>query len=95
MAQLSLVLLRLFSSGELPGTTVHELASAAWADGWGRDFEIARKLVSAGGQGRQRSHIAGDIINAALSGGVCCSESRPYKLDLEGGASAGFISLTK
>ena len=82
---LSRLLLKLFAKGELAGTQVFELASAAWLDGWGREDELARKLVRAGDGGRARSHIAADIIKAAESMGLVCSSALPYQVNLSTG----------
>jgi hypothetical protein len=63
--QLSRLLLKLFAQGDISGTTVHDLAVAAWLDGWGRDCPLANDLVKAGQSGRRRNRIANDVIKSA------------------------------
>ena len=53
----------------MTGTCVHDLAAAAWDDGWGRQSTFGRKLVDAGSGGAQRSHVAKDVLAAAESEG--------------------------
>jgi hypothetical protein len=72
-ANLSRWLLKLFAQGELAGTTVHDLAVAAWLDGWGRNDPLAINLVKAGQSGRKRQNIANDIIKAAEAANLVCS----------------------
>jgi hypothetical protein len=80
--KLSLLLLKLFAKGELAGTTVHDLAAAAWEDGWGRGDTLARKLVMAGNGGTKRSRIMDDVVKAAISEGLVSSPARPYRVPL-------------
>jgi hypothetical protein len=86
--RLSRVLLRLFAEGELPGTTVWEIAAAAYEDGWGHDSEVARWLVSSGSAGKRRSKIADDLVKVAEKTGWVCSQAKPYSLPLSHGGSA-------
>ena len=61
MQLLAIELLRLFAKGAIPATVVQQLAAAAWADGWGRDDELAEALKSAGGR-RGRTHTVGRLF---------------------------------
>lgn len=83
--ELGRLLLKLFATGELAGTTVFDLAGAAWKDGWGRDCPLARKLVSVGASGRQRQRIVDGIIAAAESVGLVSSAAKPYSMDIATG----------
>jgi hypothetical protein len=86
--QLGRLLVKLFAKGDLAGTTVHDLASAAWLDGWGHNSPLARKLVKAGAQGKARNKIAQAIVKAAESEGLVCSKALPYKVGLSTGGEA-------
>ena len=66
---LGVKLVQLFAAGQMTGTCVHDLAAAAWDDGWGRQSTLGRKLVDAGSGGAQRSHVAKDVLAAAESEG--------------------------
>ncbi len=81
-SRLGKLLLKLFATGELAGTTVHDLAAAAWLDGWGHDCPLAGKLVAAGQGGKKRSRILDDIIKAAISEGLVSSPALPYRLTI-------------
>jgi hypothetical protein len=72
-------LMLLFAKGELSATTVGELATAAWNDGWGRNHTMARKLVQAGRFGTRRGDVLTDIIAAAFSEGYVCSKCHPLR----------------
>jgi hypothetical protein len=88
MASLSRKLLGLFAKGELPATVVHDIASAAFEDGWGRDNRLARRIVGAGSAGEHRNHVARDLVRAAEDAGYVCSMAQPYKIELTTGGSA-------
>ena len=87
VGQLSKLLLKLFAKGDLAGTQVHDLAAAAWEDGWGRQDAFARQLVSAGRAGRRRNQMADDIIKAAESAGLV-HPAEPYEVDISTGGQA-------
>ena len=82
---LSLTLLELFAKGDIPGTVLHRLASAAWDDGWGRGCPLAERLAKVGTSGTQPSHFVRDIVNVANDFGILSSGAKPYKVDLAGG----------
>ena len=84
-SSLARLVVKLFARGDIAGTTAHELVDAAWSDGWGRSCSLARKIVKAGSGGRQRSHIANDIIKAAESEGIVVSAVEPYIFKLSHG----------
>jgi hypothetical protein len=84
---LSRLLLKLFAKGELFGTTVHDLAAAAWEAGWGRQDTFARKLVGAGRGGKRRNMIADDIIKAAESEGLV-HPAEPSEINISTGGTA-------
>jgi hypothetical protein len=85
--KLGRLLLKLFSKGELAGTVVWELASAAFLDGWGHDDPLARKLVNCGSAGRARNKIAGHIVKVAESEGLICSKAQPYIFPISTGGN--------
>jgi hypothetical protein len=89
--QLSRLLLKLFAKGEISGTTVHDLAAAAWLDGWGRGDALAQRLVKAGRQGRRRNEMANDVIKAAEAAGLVCSRALPYEVTLSTGGTASIF----
>ena len=76
------LLLKLFSQGELSGTCVWDLASAAFIDGWGHDNSLARRLVRCGQSGKARNHIAADLMKVAEAEGLTCSTAQAYKFQL-------------
>jgi len=89
---LSRKLIALFAKGELSATTVHDIAVSAWEDGWGRNDPLARKLVRAGSDGTNRSHMANDIIAAAEAEGLVCSRAKSYEVEIStGGTVAMFL----
>jgi hypothetical protein len=85
---LSRLLLKLFAQGQLAGTTVFDLAAAAWEDGWGRLDPLATSLVRAGQGGKKRSLIAKHIIQAAEAAGLVCSKAIPYEVGISTGGTA-------
>jgi hypothetical protein len=87
-SNLSRLLLKLFAQGDLAGTQVHDLAVAAWLDGWGRNDPLAVNLVKAGQSGRKRQQIANDIIKAAETANLVCSKAHPYQVNLASGGHA-------
>ena len=93
--ELSRHLLCIFAKGEISATTVHELASAAWTDGWGRECPLGRRLVRAGSGGINRSHIANDILKAAEEEGYVCSTAKPYEITLATGGTMEFFFHAK
>jgi hypothetical protein len=80
-------LMLLFAKGELSATTVREVATAAWNDGWGRNNSMARKLVQAGHFGRRRGEVLSDVIAAAFSEGYVCSKCHPYDVEISTGGT--------
>jgi hypothetical protein len=80
-------LMLLFAKGDLSATTVRDLATAAWNDGWGRNNPMARKLVQAGFFGRRRGEILTDVIAAAFSEGYVCSKCHPYEVPISTGGT--------
>jgi hypothetical protein len=88
---LSRLLLKLFSKGELSGAQVWDLASAAYADGWGQGDSLARRLVSTGSAGRKRSHIARDIIKVAEAEGLVSSKAQPYEFNIATGGTCSIF----
>ncbi len=62
MLNLSFQLLKLFSEGVLPATTVQLLADAAKKDGWGHDDDFARRLAGIGGSGRYPQNYQRDLL---------------------------------
>ena len=89
MALLSRASLVLFASGDLSGTQVFDLISAAWDDGWGRGDTLAEMLVHAGRGGLRRCDIAGDIVKAADAAGLVCNTCHPYSVTLRTGGELG------
>ena len=81
-------MIQLFASGDIPGTAVHDLASAAWADGYGHDSRLLTRLAKAGSGGSQRSHVARDVLATAEAEGLVCSKVQPYEVDLSTGGRA-------
>jgi hypothetical protein len=88
---LSRLLLKLFSKGELSGTQVWELASAAYIDGWGHGDSLATRLVAAGSSGRKRSHIARDLIKVAEAEGLVSSKAQPYEFSISTGGKCSIF----
>ena len=77
-------LLKLFSKGVLPGSAVQRLAAAAWADGWGRDDEVASKLYRAGAYGQHVQNIQRDLLRAAAKAGLTEDTPEPYYFNVPG-----------
>lgn len=84
-SHLAKLLVQLFAKGELAGTTLLSIATAAYLDGWGQSCPLARKLVKAGSGGRNRGKIADGVIKAAESEGLVSSACKPYVLKLSTG----------
>ena len=78
MLSLSLELLRLFANGQIPATTAQRLAAAAWADGWGRDDELAARIKGAGAGGTRPSNVQRDLFRAAKDLGIVENAPEPY-----------------
>lgn len=72
------VLLRLYTRGDLPATSVQILAAAAWADGWGRGDSLAERLKSAVQDGTHKGNITRDIVDGARAAGLTSSSAVPY-----------------
>jgi hypothetical protein len=84
VSHLAKELLRLFAKGEIVGTQVQLLASAANRDGVGRGCELLRDLGKAGNEGRIGGHIVRDIMRAAAKAGLM-NGPQPYTVDLPHG----------
>ena len=84
-SHLAVELLRLFAQGELSGVQVQALAMAAWKDNWGRLDPLAAKLKGAGAEGKLTGNIARDIMRAAGSAKLMCSQATPYVITLPDG----------
>lgn len=80
--ELALHILRLFAKGELSGSQVQGIAHAAFADGWGRDNELAAGLARAGSSGTCSGNIVRDIMRIATNSGLMSSSTKPYTFSL-------------
>ena len=81
--RLALRLLRLFAAGAIAATEVQALAADAWADGWGRDSDLAKRLARAGGPARHTGNMARDILKAAELAGLMRT-AQPYMFKIPG-----------
>ncbi len=79
--QLSRLLPKFFAQGDISGTTIHDLAAAAWLDGWGRNCPRESNLVKAGQSGRKRKILANDVIKAAELAGLVCPKASPHAVN--------------
>ena len=85
MAELSRELVRLFALGELSAVDVQRLAAAAWADGWGRNHRMAKRLRSCGGSGKYPGNMARDVSLAASEYVADAKDAKPYIFKLGDG----------
>lgn len=84
MAQFSRVLLKLYAQGELTGTQVQQMASAAWEDGWGRGDAIAGRLRALGSGGTHVGNITRNLMALARQHNLLSSGAHPYQVQLPG-----------
>ena len=91
--RLALKLLRFFAAGTLAATEVQSLAADAWADGWGRNSELANRLAKAGASGSHKGNINRDVFRAAELSGLMQSTAQPYDF-LVPGPNGAQVKLT-
>ena len=78
MLNLVFELLKLFSEGSLPATAVQRIAAAAFADGWGNDDALAKRLANAGAKGQQPGNCQRDILRLTQALGIDADTAEPY-----------------
>ena len=71
-------LLKLFSEGCLPATTVQILAAAAWQDGWGTGDRVAERLMKIGSEGKYPGNALRDLLRISDSLGIGDATPHPY-----------------
>ena len=84
MLQLVFELLKLFSEGALPATTIQRVAAAACADGWGEGDPMAQRMKQAGNQGRHTQNCLRDLLRLSRHVGVGHETPEPYVAEVPG-----------
>ena len=84
MLNLSFELLRLFSEGVLPATTIRCLASAAKQDGWGEGDALAERLATLGADGNHQQNCQRDLLRVCDSAGLMGACPEPYYVQAPG-----------
>lgn len=88
MLNLTYQLLKLFSEGDLPATTVQRLAHAAWQDGWGLGDSMAERIKGVGTDGKYPGNCLRDLLRVSQELGIGDDTPLPYLVNVKttGGA---------
>lgn len=87
MLNLTYQLLRLFSEGILPATTLQILSAAAKADGWGEGDDLSERLANLGNKGLRPQNILRDLTRLIEREGLLDSSPEPYRVVVPGPGS--------